>query len=258
LKLISIGNKLPYFISSKLFGNRKEFGLIPDENDLNWQEWTNSVYLDFYNSTQKTSYGKVINDAGYSVLGKIDFKGKSVLEIGPGDIPHLKLWNHLPEHLVVADIEQEMLNLSAKKLHNENFNFTTVLLSKKDLPKLPFPDDEFDIVLSFYSFEHLYPFADYFNEILRCLKRGGLVVGAIPAEGGLAWGMGRYLTSRRWLLRRTNINPDKIICWEHPTFAEEIIYTLQSHMDQIYLNFYPLKVPSIDLNLVLKFIFKKI
>ena len=93
--------------------------------------------------------------------------------------------------------------------------------------------------------------------MLRVLRPGGKIVGAIPAEGGLAWGLGRYLTSRRWLKNNTNINPDKIICWEHPTMADEILSCLSDEMDIQKLSYWPLRVPVIDFNLVLKFIFSK-
>ena len=82
-------------------------------------------------------------------------------------------------------------------------------------------------------------------------------MGAIPLEGGLAWGAGRYLTSRRWLLKHTSIDPDKIICWEHPNFADEIFASLVQRGDFSYLDFWPLKIHSMDLNLVLKFVINK-
>ena len=94
--------------------------------------------------------------------------------------------------------------------------------------------------------------------MLKVLKKGGLLIGAIPSEGGLAWGLGRYLTSRRWLIRNTNINPDKIICWEHPNFAEEILDTLDGNMGKICLDYWPFKFHSLDLNLILKFIYKNL
>ena len=81
---------------------------------------------------------------------------------------------------------------------------------------LPFSDNSFDVVISFYCFEHLAPLMEYTDDIRRVLKPGGLLVGAIPCEGGLLCGTGRYFTSRRYLLKNTGINPDKLICWETP------------------------------------------
>ena len=257
MRHISIGSRLPYFISRRLFGARREFGPVPREDDPCWQEWTRTACLAFYEATQKRSVGKVVNDAGYRILQRVALEGRKVLEIGPGHISHMPFWRGRPREFTIADINEAMLDESTRKLHAQGVSVTPVLLSRKDLPRLPFGDGAFDIVLSFYSLEHLYPLASYLAEILRCLGRGGLLVGAIPTEGGLVWGLGRYVTSRRWLLRNTAINPDKIICWEHPTFAEEILATIQSKMRTIKLGFYPFLLPVLDVNLLVTFVFEK-
>ena len=38
------------------------------------------------------------------------------------------------------------------------------------------------------------------------------------------------LTSRRWMKKNTNIDPDKIIYWEHPNFVSNIKF----HLDNIF------------------------
>ena len=254
---MSIGHRLPHYLSSRLFGDRRRFGLRPKEDDPCWLQWTEDAYLEFYNATQKRSVGKIVNDAGYRVLREVDLSAKAVLEIGPGSMPHLAFWRGRPARFVIADIQQQMLDLSMARLGAKGLSGEPVLLSRKEQPGLPFEQDEFDVIISFYSFEHMHPFDRYFRETLRCLKPGGLLVGAIPAEGGLAWGLGRFLTSRRWLLRNTNINPDKLICWEHPTWAEDILNTARRRLEQVHLSFYPLRVPLLDVNLVVRFVFRK-
>src|SRR5690606_17752765 len=103
----------------------------------------------------------------------------------------------------------------------------------------------------------LHPFSRYLDGMLRVLRSGGILVGAIPAEGGLGWGLGRFLTSRRWLLRNTGIDPDKIICWEHPNFAEDILRHMDGQLVRRVLRYWPLGVPSLDLNLIVQFVFEK-
>ena len=122
--------------------------------------------------------------------------------------------------------------------------------------KLPIESESKDIIITFYQLEHLNPLEEYLKEYLRVLKPNGLLVGAIPCEGGVAWGLGRFLTTRRWLLANTGINPDKLICWEHPNFADFIINSIVQSSTKEYLSFWPLNVSSIDLNLIVKFIFK--
>ncbi|MFY1985752.1 class I SAM-dependent methyltransferase [Achromobacter xylosoxidans] len=252
----AFGYRLPELLSAPLFGDRRRFGLVPQTDDPCWQEWLD-VYLRFYDSNQQQSAGAVVNGAGYRVMQQVDMTGKTVLEIGPGDIHHLPWWRGRPDCFYIGDIQQPMLDRSAARLAKLNIPHQSVLLERRADGKLPFTDAQFDAVVSFYSLEHLYPLERYLEEMMRVLRPGGVLIGAIPAERGLAWGLGRYLTSRRWLKRNTNINPDKIICWEHPNFADEILNTLDRHLTRRSVRFWPLGVPSIDLNLVIKFVYEK-
>ncbi|MCB1857569.1 MAG: class I SAM-dependent methyltransferase [Gammaproteobacteria bacterium] len=248
--------KLPGFMTRPLFGDRNQFGLTPDESDACWKEWTHT-YHEFYERTQKQGVGAIINESGYKILESIDLTGLNVLEVGPGGLYHTTYWKGQPNNYVLVDIDKQFLDTAAEKLENLGVASTRRLTDRDASGRLPAEDGEFDLIISFYSLEHLYPFPTHFKEILRVLRPGGQIAGAIPAEGGLAWGLGRFLTSRRWLKRNTRINPDKIICWEHPTLADEILDCLSTHMSQKRLSFWPLQVHSIDFNLVVRFIFQK-
>jgi len=253
---ITLGYRLPSFLSKPLFGDREKFGLEPKENDECWLEWQDEC-INFYNVNQKQSIGKIVNDAGYSVMASIDLEGKKVLEIGPGDINHIKFWNSKPDCYVIADLNKDMIKYSSQKLEDAGVNFETKLIERGERGQLPFDDEEFDVLVSFYSLEHLYPFPLYLDGMLRVLKKGGTLIGAIPSEGGLGWGIGRYLTTRRWLHSNTNIDPDKIICWEHPNFSDHILKELDNNMSKVSLSYWPIKLPAIDINLIIKFIYKK-
>jgi len=256
MKYFTFGYRMPRFFSAPLFGDRQRFGLTVKEGDACWEEWSKR-YLDFYYNTQKQSVGEIVNNAGYKVLSQIDLAGKNVLEIGPGDIPHLKFWKGSPGHYTIADTKQRMLDRSGLKLKETGVLYTPILMDEASATALPFNDEEYDIIISFYAFEHILPFSEYLNNLLKCLKKGGKLVGGIPCEGGFAWGLGRLFTSRRWLKRNTEINPDKIICWEHPNYAETILKELDNAMNQRYINYWPLTVPSIDMNLVVRFVYEK-
>lgn len=241
---------------SPLFGDRRAYGLQVQPEDSCWKEWQD-VYLTFYYANQKRSVGAVVNDAGYKVMHEVNMAGKVVLEIGPGDINHISCWHGKPECYVIADIQQAMLDHSATKLASAEVSHKAVLLEDREKGVLPFQDNSFDMLVSFYSLEHLYPLENHLSELIRVLKPGGTLVGAIPCEGGLAWGLGRFLTSRRWLKRHTAINPDKLICWEHPNFADGILTSLNQQMRNGKLSFWPLSLPCIDINLVVRFVYEK-
>ena len=258
----TLGYRLPHFLSAPLFGDRKRWGLVVDVEDPDWGEW-NKIYLDFYYANQKASLGAVVNNAGYRVMERIDFSGTHMLEIGPGDIGHLPYWwdkrstnAKSPASYVIADIKPAMLESSSRVLEKAGIPHEEKLI-RRDEAQLPFEDECFDIIVSFYALEHIHPLGPYLDEISRILKPDGQVVGAIPSEGGLAWGLGRYLTSRRWFKRNTTIDPDKIICWEHPNFAEHILRSMDQRFDRRYFSAWPLQLPLMDMNLVIKFIYRK-
>ena len=244
---------LPEKISKKFFGDRKKYGLIPDKDDPDWILWEKE-YLNFYDTTQKKGLGSYINDSGYKILKGVDLTGLVVCEIGPGSLPHRKNWTGTPEKYIGVDINQDFLDLLPDKA---NCPFEQVKV-ESDAKSLPLPSKSIDILLSFYSFEHLNPLSVYLDEYKRVLKPNGRIIGAIPNEGGLAWGLGRYLTSRKWIHANTQINYDKIICWEHPNFVDKILSELNKRFIQKKVShFPPISFPSQNLSLITKFIYEK-
>ncbi len=248
---------LPKAIFVALFGDRAKYGFEPVSEDIDWKLWQD-YYAEHYEYTQRQSVGRLVSDVGYSSILNVDLCGKRILEIGGGDLLHTNHWNGVPAHLTVADISQEMLSKTRDTLGRKvpSLPCETILLNHGE-KTLPFYDCEFDVFFTFFTLEHLYPLDQYLKEILRVLKPGGIIVGAIPCEGGIAWGLGRYLTSRKRLLKNTKINPNKVVCWEHPNFSDEILENLDIFFEKVEQSFWPIRIPSIDLNLVAKFVFRK-
>jgi SAM-dependent methyltransferase len=244
---------LPAVISKPLFGDRSRFGATIDPEDPDWKGWL-ELYLKFYENTQKQGIGQVVNDAGYHVMQQVDLTGLNVLEIGPGYLSHCSYWRGSPASYTLVDIYQSLLDHSVSVLTDKNISVDCHLTNSW---KLPLPDEAFDLIVSFYSLEHLYPLSNYLSEMRRVLVPGGRLIGAIPSEGGLAWGLGRFLTSRRYIKKNSTVNPDKIICWEHPNFASKILPELEQFFDRRYLSFWPFNIPLIDSNLVISFIYQK-
>jgi SAM-dependent methyltransferase len=149
-----------------------------------------------------------------------------------------------------------MMAFARDRLNEAGINHSTLLVERNQA--LSLADASVDVIVSFYSLEHLYPLRPYLDEMLRVLRPGGILIGAIPAEGGLAWGLGRMLTSRRWFKKNTGIVPDKIICWEHPNFADEIVDELDQAFQRETLAHWPLPwLPLLDLNLVIRYMYRK-
>ena len=246
---------LPYPIRKRLWGDRERWGLLVDKHDPTWIEWLNR-HSEIYMITQRQGVGTRVNDAGYRVMNNLNLDKKRVLEIGAGDIRHIRFWNGKPSEYILADISTKMMHLAKSKLDQSGIT-SQLLHLERDQP-LMLEDNSVDVIVSFYSLEHLYPLRPYLENLKRVLRPGGILIGAIPAEGGLAWGTGRMLTSRRWLKKHTSIDPDKLICWEHPNFADQII----SELDQLFLRsgveYWPFrKISLIDINLIITFQYTK-
>jgi ubiquinone/menaquinone biosynthesis C-methylase UbiE len=247
-----IRNYLPKKIQSVIFGNREKFGTKIIENDTCWIEWLKFTEK-FYLETQKRGIGKIINEMGYKILKNVDFNNKVLLELGPGNLPHKKFWLNEPNKFYAIDTNKNFLKSTKEKI---NCEFEGIKVSRSS--KIPIESNSVNIILSFYSLEHIYELDQMLKEFNRILKKDGIIVGAIPNEGGLAWGIGRYLTTRRYT-KKFNINYDKIICWEHPNFADFILNSFEKNKFRIEkIKFSPFNyIKCLDFNLVTSFILKK-
>ena len=249
-----IRSLLPKSLCTPLWGDRERWGFIPVLEDACWKEWQ-SRYTDFYQANQREGIGTWVNDAGYAVMSSIDLEGKRILEIGAGDIRHMKFWRGKPIEYVLVDASDEMMAFAKKRLEGR-VSYRTISVERNQ--SITLEDASVDVIVTFYSLEHLYPLRPYLDEFKRLLKPGGYLIGGIPAEGGLAWGCGRMLTSRRWFKKNTTIDPDKIICWEHPNFADQIL----GELDQVFkcetVQYWPLPwLPLLDPNLVIRLLYRK-
>ena len=112
---LAIRHLMPQFLRSRLWGDRKRWGLTVDEQDPCWQEWLNT-YAAFYIANQREGLGTLVNDAGYRVMSAIDLSAKRVLEIGAGDIRHMPYWRGEPAEYLLADVSTDMMALARKRL----------------------------------------------------------------------------------------------------------------------------------------------
>jgi len=250
-----IRNLLPKSLRTPLWGDRERWGLTPVPEDACWKDWQGS-YTDFYQENQREGIGIRVNDAGYTVMSSIHLAGKRVLEIGAGDIRHMKFWRSEPAEYILADVSDEMMSFAKRRVEERGIAYRTISVERNQ--PLALEDASVDVIVSFYSLEHLYPLRSYLDEFKRLLKPGGQLIGAIPTEGGLAWGIGRMLTSRRWFKKNTTIDPDKIICWEHPNFADQILGELDQVFTREAVQHWPSPwLPLLDPNLVIRLLYFK-
>ena len=111
-------------------------------------------------------------------------------------------------------------------------------------------------MVTFHQLEHIYELEEYLQELKRILKPNGVLIGAVPAEGGVAWGFGRFLTSRRYVRKNMDFDYDKIICWEHPNFVNKIKKLLDENFTSVKSIKKPFGVLPMDFNLSWSFIYR--
>lgn len=250
----SITRYLPKGLQDSLCGKREWSKGTRNPEDSDWQAW-HADSMQFYTSQQRGGIGKIVNEAGYKIISTLDLSGKRCLEIGPGILPHMSHWRGKPDRYDIADISSQMLRESEKKLDVARIPYASYLLDGSSA--LPMGDEEYDVIISFYSLEHLYPLDAHLEEFFRVLRPKGTLIGAIPSEGGLAWGVGRMLTSRRYAKRNFSWDFDKITAWEHCNIAGEVLAALDSRFSRVSQRYWPLLIPLIDVNLIVQFVYEK-
>lgn len=240
-------------IRTPLFGYREELAQEFNELDPDWVQWF-AAYHHFHIDTQTKGLGGRLNRAGYRIVTRFNFASKMVLEIGPGTLPHRSLWQGTPKNYISVEVDPKFHSYAERI---SACDFTALTRGRND-PTLAVPDGSVDYILTFYSLEHLRDLDEHLIEFSRVLKPGGRVIGAVPNEGGLAWGLGRFLVTRRWVKRNYGIDYDKIIAWEHPNYVDAIRQGLSKHFDEEIWDQRPFGlVRNLNLNLISRFSFIK-
>ncbi|MDD5091943.1 MAG: class I SAM-dependent methyltransferase [Candidatus Wallbacteria bacterium] len=241
---------LPYCIFRRFFGDRKKYGLTVDPRDKDFIEYRSRMWS-FYRSQQKGFLGNLVSRMGFRV-NNLDLSGKTILEIGPGIVEHWDYNQTRPAEYYIVDVSREALSIARESLKKYGIYNARELLS--DGKSIPLEDHSVDMVLTFNQLEHVADLPRYVHEIRRVLKKGGLLIGSVPTEGSLAWGIGRYLTSRRYVYRDMKLDYDKIICWEHPNFVDWIRKCLKLRFAVVAAAKRPLPFLPMDLNLMWVFV----
>ena len=126
----------------------------------------------------------------------------------------------------------------------------TVVVGDCEEP-LPWEDGTFDRVLAIHLLEHLYNLPAALDEVARVLRPDGVFSVVIPCEGGLAYSMGRRVTTKRIFEKRYGMPYEWMIRQDHCNSAPEVLAELRRRFRVRRKSFFPLAVPSPDLNLLI-------
>ena len=173
-----------------------------------------------------------------------------VLEIGAGTGEHLPFVRHTFNEYTLTDLDPKTLDVATKKLsgmHDEKIKFEA-----QNGDGLPYPDNTFDRVIASHVLEHIYQPHIALKEWSRVLKNNGVLTILIPTDPGLAWRLGKHLGPRKNAIAK-GIAYDYVMAREHVNSCNNLIAILRHYFPLAKEAWWPLPIPSIDLNLFFVF-----
>ncbi|WP_119166685.1 class I SAM-dependent methyltransferase [Algihabitans albus] len=217
-----------------------------EEEWRRWQEQAPRIYDRIYYESNPVV--AAVNNAGHSQIER-SFSPEShfarVIEVGAGSGHHLDSVRHRFDSYWLTDINEGLLARAAQR-HAGKAGVTCAIA---DATRLPFPDDHFNRLISVYNLEHLPAPHAVLDEWARVVRPGGVLSISIPTEGGIAWNLGRWLTTRR-SFRKEGLNLDYIIAREHINACYRLVALIRFLFPQRQEHWFPLRLPFADINLV--------
>ena len=180
------------------------------------------------------------------------FKGCRTLEIGAGLGEHLAYENLNEQNYTVNELRAELATEILKK-----YPSVTALIGDCQ-EHIAAENESFDRILAIHVLEHLPNLPAALKELHRILKtNGGKLVVVIPCEGGFSYSLARRISAQRIFEKRYHQSYDWLISIEHINRPEELIYELGKFFTIEETSYFPLKIPSISLNLVIGMVLSK-
>ncbi|MGJ7515568.1 class I SAM-dependent methyltransferase [Pseudomonas baetica] len=173
-----------------------------------------------------------------------------VLEIGAGTGEHVNFVQHNFEEYTLTDLDHKTLDIAKSKLeknHRGKFKFEI-----QEGSQLKYEDNTFDRLIATHVLEHIYQPHLVLKEWVRVVKDGGVLSILIPTDPGLAWRLGRHFGPRRYAISQ-GIAYDYIMAREHVNSCHNLIAILRHYFPDAKESWWPLPIPSIDLNLFFSF-----
>ncbi|HDU8576637.1 class I SAM-dependent methyltransferase [Vibrio diabolicus] len=228
------------------------------DDDIDWINYLNSFSETYEERVYKNLTGKIMNLGHCSCESKFSKSEhfEKVLEVGAGLGEHVKSVNHTFREYIITDSDSKNLSLAKEILGTENDKGKLCYIVE-NANQLRFEDETFDRLIATHILEHLYEPHLAIKEWKRVLKYEGVISIIIPTDPGIAWRLGRYLTTRKEALNK-GWEYDYIMAREHVNPCHNLIAFLNYYFPKNNSYFWPFKlIPSIDCNLFYIFHAKK-
>ena len=170
------------------------------------------------------------------------------LEIGAGLGEHLD-YERLDDAQRAGYVALELRPNMASEIARRHPGIRTLVGDCQE--RIPFPDGHFDRIVAVHVLEHLPNLPAAVRELRRLCAASGVLQIVIPCEGGLAYSLARRISAQRIFEKRYKQSYRWVIEREHVNRPAEILEELAPAFAVTHRGFFPLPVPSIELNLVM-------
>jgi SAM-dependent methyltransferase len=182
----------------------------------------------------------------------VDAATGRTLEIGAGLGEHLRYEELASQDYYAVELREEL----AEAIRERYPGVTAIAADCQE--RLPFDDGYFDRVLAVHVLEHLPDLPRALDEIRRVLAPTGELMAVIPCEGGLAYSVARRISARRVFEREFAMSYDWLIRSEHVNVPWEIQMELKKRFRLVGSRYFPFRIPSVALNLVIGLTLKQL
>ena len=167
------------------------------------------------------------------------------IEIGAGDGEQIAFEDLSRQEYTCVELRDDM----AASLQQRFPAVKTIIGDCQD--RLPFDDGHFDRVVAVHVLEHLPDLPSALNEMRRLLRPGGLLSVVIPCDPGFVYSIGRRFTAQRIFERRYKRPYELFLRREHINSPAEITGLIDERFTTIHRQYFPFRVPSVNLNVCL-------
>jgi ubiquinone/menaquinone biosynthesis C-methylase UbiE len=221
-----------------------------DKACIEWREKFSHVYDE---SNYSSSLQSLVMRASHKLVERAFDDRKyfgRVIEVGAGTGEHLPFVHHGFDTYTLSDIDPITLEVAKRKF--AGISGEKVVFEVQKGVELAYPDNTFDRLVATHVLEHIYQPHLVLKEWRRVLKHGGILSVLIPTDPGAAWRLGRYFVSRKKAIAQ-GIKYDYVMAREHVNPCNNLVALLRHYFPNSEESWWPLAIPSIDLNLFFAF-----
>jgi SAM-dependent methyltransferase len=189
--------------------------------------------------------GRLIERFNHGYAARTAENCTRTLEIGAGLGAHLAYEDPNAQEYYALELREEL----AQAIRSKYPRATALVADCQE--RLPFDDGFFDRALAIHVLEHLPNLPAALDEISRVLREDGRFSAVIPCEGGRLYSLARRMSAERLFEREFGRDYDWYIRSEHINLPWEILMELKKRFRFIHSQYFPFRIRSVGLNLVL-------